>query len=89
MPDNDLIAETPKRHRMQLAKSEIYIGIAASNLLNDMGKPYNDGRAPEFEGDICRRYGLDLADIRRIADQIGNELETRAMRAGYEEAWVD
>lgn len=88
MPDERRIAETPKRRRMQLAKSEIYLGIAASHLITDLGKLYDDGRAPEFEGGICERYGLDLDDIRRIADQIGTELETRAMRAGYEDAWL-
>lgn len=41
------------------------------------------------ETDIARRYDLTGADLGRLWRQVASELENRAVKSGYEEAWVD
>lgn len=37
---------------------------------------------------LCRVYQLSAGDLAKVLTEIGGELEVRAMRAGYEDAWV-
>jgi hypothetical protein len=95
MIDPDRIQATPKRERSRLAKAELWMAVACSHAVSDPGKDIDErGRSihdPTYlapEGEIMLRYGLAPADIQRIMQQIGDELENRAMRAGYEDAWL-
>jgi hypothetical protein len=93
MPPSDAvraerIAATPKRTRNRLCKAEMWLAIAASHAVNDMGQPDYRGDVPAFEQDLIDRYGVTLADLQRFARQIGDELEHRALRAGYEDALI-
>lgn len=92
----DRIAETPKRKRMQLAKSELWLLVANSHAVTSLGEGLNEdgyatmqrGYLPP-DGAIMHRYGLTPEDIQRLAAQIGAELETKAIRAGFEDHWQD
>ena len=94
MRDEIRIAATPKRKRNQLAKAELWMMVAASHAVLDLGKDMDEWGAnlvtgqmvPEAE--IMNRYGLSPEDMRRLANQIGDEIETRATHAGYDDAWI-
>lgn len=83
------IRETPKVVRKRLAKSEMWLAIAASHAVNAIGTPAYDGKDLPFDADLMKRYGLSREDLHKLGQQIAAELETRAMRLGYEDAWID
>jgi hypothetical protein len=87
----------PKAYRMKLAKSEVILEIAcwAQSHANDAGdrpnartRPFDEWPNDDPERVIARRYGLKGTDLAKIWDQLADEFERRALRTGYEEAWV-
>lgn len=87
----------PKPRRMKLAKSELLVLLAAKTLDWERSitnhpasgtKPFEDWDNDDPFRDIARRYGLIGNDLGRILHQLGDELERRAERAGYGEAWL-
>jgi hypothetical protein len=82
------IAATPKRTRNKLCKAELWLSVAASHAVNDLGTLAANGEIPEFEQGLIDRYGVTPADIQRFGREISDELERRALRAGYEDALI-
>lgn len=78
-----------KRERLRLAKAEMWLAVAASHAVSDLGTPNAKGEPFGLEADLIRKYGLSMADLRRLGGQIGDELERRAERAGIDQAWPD
>jgi len=89
-------AVTPKQQRTRLAKAELWLSLAvvaqgwADNLRGE-----NKGLLPveQWPADdplltLARRYNLTVEDIARLAEQLGRETANRAIRVGYEEAWL-
>lgn len=88
---------TPKRRRAQLAKSELWLAAAvwaerhAASCANEPGCrtiPIEEWSDDDPEKTIARTYGLSGADLAKIWRQMAQELENKAMRAGYDDAWV-
>lgn len=88
---------TPKRRRRQLAKSELWIEAAcwaqshANSCADKPGCgtiPFDEWQPDDREKDIARRYGLTGKDLAKVWEEMAEELENRAMRAGYDDAWV-
>ncbi len=78
--DEELIAGTPKPKRRRLAKAELLMVLACA------AEHFADySTHTERIGAV---YGLSEADVDTELRQIADELERRAMRAGFEEAWV-
>jgi hypothetical protein len=75
----ETIDDTPRRRRQRLAKAELWMTLAGAAADLD-----------EYSSQtirIARTYGLADADVKRLCGQIAQELENRALRAGYEETW--
>lgn len=86
-----------KPYRRQLAKSELIMCLAVKTLewqrdVTDDPRsptiPFEDWTDDDPFRDIALRYRLSGQDLGRILHELGDELEARAMRAGYEEAWI-
>ncbi len=80
-----------KRTRTRLAKAELWLQLAttAENwagycALGLDGDPPDDPLVR-----LARTYDLTAADLGRLLSRMGAELETRALRAGYDETWDD
>jgi hypothetical protein len=88
--------QAPKRQRARLAKAELLLHLACTaerwrREVTDEEPgtlPFADWPPDDPLVELCRRYALAPADLARLLDQIGQEVESRALRAGYEEAWV-
>lgn len=87
---------TPKRERKRLAKAELWLLLAIKAQKWSSECVGADGSRPMSEwGDddpmvtLCRTYDLTAADLSRLLTTMGDELERRALRAGYEDAWVE
>jgi hypothetical protein len=89
---------TPKRQRTRLAKSELWLLLAmkAQEWADDIAKstrpdagitPFERWGAEDVFVDLATRYGLSPADLARLLTACANELENRAERSGYGEAW--
>lgn len=78
----------PKRTRTRLAKAEMWMAVAASYAVQDLGKPSLDPQDESLADQLREKYGLSQADMDRLAEQIGDELEKRAVRAGYGDVWL-
>lgn len=91
----------PKRRRTKLAKSELWLALAATaqRWSDEVGDKPGTGTLPFAQwgtapGDmdpfheLCQRYDLSAADLSRILEHIAEQLENRALRNGYDEAWV-
>jgi hypothetical protein len=86
----------PKAERKRLAKSELLLNAAVTvqRWANDLtGKnptaPFSEWGEDDPFVSLCRRYDLTPADLAKIAEGLAEQLEARAIRAGYEEAWVE
>lgn len=86
-----------KARRMQLAKSELWLAAAvwaqrhADSCADKPGcgtKPFDEWHPDDPEVTIARRYGLTGGDLGKAWEALAAELEARAMRAGYDDAWV-
>lgn len=91
-------ADYPKRHRARLAKAELWMMFATSvegwrdSVLDRPGCgtiPFAQWPADDPIVDLARRYGLTADDLARLLASIGDQVETRAMNAGYADAWID
>lgn len=85
---------TRKRERCQLAKAELLLQLAVTaqrwtDELRDKngGLPVAEWPADDPFITLCRTYRLDPADLGAVAEQIADELEQRAIRAGYDRGW--
>lgn len=88
---------TPKRERVRLARSELLVQLATTaerwrkELLHEEGcgtiSPEEWGGDDPFV-QLARAYDLSYADLARICDKLGDDFERRALRSGYEEAWL-
>jgi hypothetical protein len=82
----------PKRERRQLAKAELLVHLAmtAERWSNDLTGTDTVCRPVAEWGDddpfvvLCRTYDLTPAELARICHGIGDEIEARAIRAGYD-----
>lgn len=86
-----------KTRRMQLAKSELWLAAAvwaqshADSCADKPGCgtiPFEQYPADDPERQLARTYGLTGLDLAKAWEQLAAELEARAMRAGYDDAWV-
>lgn len=88
-------AATPKAERRRLAKAELLLALActAQRWANEVTD--QDGRCRPFAEwppddplrTLCRTYDLRPADLGRVLTEIADEVERRAMRAGYDDHW--
>jgi len=81
-----------KRQRQRLAKAELLMALASTaerwkrELSGDGGGlPPAEWPAADPFVTLCRLYRLAPADLARLCHQIGGELESRSLRAGYDE----
>lgn len=90
--------DTPKRERMRLAKAELLLWLAvkaadwAGQVDDRPGaptRPFAEWSPDDPFRKMAETYALTGADLGRILDRIGDELERRAERAGYAETWTD
>lgn len=85
-----------KRERSRLAKAELWMHAAAwaenhARQVEGSGAgmlPFDQWPEDDPMRQLCITYALTPADVARLLRSIGAELENRAMRAGYEQAWV-
>lgn len=86
----------PKRERMRLAKAELLAHLASTaegwraDLLHERPawcSPPEEWPAEEPLVTLARTYDLSFPDLARICDALGDELEARAIRAGYDDHW--
>ncbi len=90
------VARTPKRERLRLAKAELLLDIAIQTQKLAEGCGDRSTRHTPFAKwadhdpirQIALAYGLSGKDLDKILTKIAGELEARAMRSGYEEAWI-
>lgn len=75
-----VIAETSKTRRKRLAKAELLVQLAC------VAEHLSDYSSETMR--VAATYGLTQDDIDAVLHKIGDELENRAMRAGFDEAWV-
>lgn len=91
------LGEAPKRRRVQLAKSEVWMFLAttAQRWADDVadrggGRPFagweKEGEVDPFH-ELGRIYGLDQTDLAKLIEDQAAQLEYRAIRAGFEETW--
>lgn len=90
-----------KSVRTRLARSELLLFLAveaeewrrAVENRHPSYKPFEEWSNEPDEEDslakLARVYDLTGADLGKILGGLGDELERRAMRAGYDEAWVE
>jgi hypothetical protein len=90
----------PKRERRRLARAELLLHLAVTverwgKTLVEAGTGEGAARNPSVEewgrddplGALCRTYGLSPADLAQECHRLGDEMEKRALRAGYAEHW--
>lgn len=88
--------KVPKAERKRLAKAELLLDVAITvqRWADDLsGKndtaPFSEWGEDDTFVRLCRVYGLTPADLSKIAEGIADQLEGRAERAGYADAWID
>lgn len=87
--------EASKRARMRLAKAELIAQLAMttecwrSNLLHEKPDvlPPEDWAPDDPFVVLARTYDLPFADLAKLCNLLGDDLEARAIRAGYDEHW--
>lgn len=93
-----------ERSRLAKAELLMVLAVKAEQWASDID-PARIGQTPadrgllpfeewdKYEPDVFRslakRYGLDQHDLGRLLTSIGDELENRAIRAGFDEHWED
>lgn len=88
---------TGKRRRSKLAKAELWMSLAVTaegwadqiDGADPATKPLDEWPADDLFVTLCRTYKLSPADLARLCRQIGQEVENRALNAGYDEIHVD
>jgi hypothetical protein len=91
------VRSVPKHERKRLAKAELLIFLAmkadewakAVSDADDKTTPFGTWPDNEPFMDLALRYCLSGADLGKILDSLGGDLENRAERCGYSDAWVD
>lgn len=91
-----MFKRTPKHRRRQLAKSELWLAAAvwaqrwADSCRNESTetRPFEEWGEDDRMHQLCKTYGLSGPDLAKVWEEIAAELERRAMRAGYDDAWV-
>lgn len=86
-----------KAARMRLLKAELLIELASVTLrwANDVSDadtktiPFAEWPHDDPLRKLADTYDLTGDDLAKILNQLGDELENRADRAGYDEAWRD
>lgn len=87
---------TPKSRRRQLAKSEflLLLGVTVDRWRREV-TDNEPGCLPfaQWPGDdpmrsLAHTYDLTPTDLAKVLSELGTEMETRAMRAGYEDTWA-
>lgn len=88
-----------KRERMRLARSELLVALAVktlewqydldgTNAARGKVLPFDQWPPDDPFRDMCARYNLAPTDLAKLLDGLGQQLEDRAERTGYEEAWL-
>lgn len=90
---------TPKRERVRLARAELLVHLATTlerwrgDLLREGNQngalPPDEWPADDPFVSLARTYGLSWKDLARICDGLGDDLERRAIRTGYDDHWDD
>lgn len=85
---------TRKRERTRLAKAELWMLLAstAERWANDLAgngpvRPFEEWGDDDPMVAVARRYQLTPADLARLMGSIADQVETRALKAGFEEHW--
>jgi hypothetical protein len=84
-----------KRERARLARAELWMYLASvaemhrKRLLDEDPHtlPVAQWAADDHEVQLCRLYGLRPADLAKLWNELGEALEQRAIRGGYDEHW--
>lgn len=87
---------TPKRERVRLAKSELLIHLSdvASQLAQEVTAdcpstiPFDQWPTDDPLRDMAGRYDLKGPDLGKVLQQLADDLCNRALRCGYDDAWV-
>jgi hypothetical protein len=88
----------PKRERTRRARAEVWMLLAgtAQRWADDIAGQSGPGVRPFAKwGDddpmvvLGHRYGLKPTELARLVESLANQLETRAMKTGYADAWID
>lgn len=85
--------DMPKRARARLAKAELLVMLAVKAeewkqmLAGTAGGCLPPDQWPDDDPfiELCRTYQLTPADLSRLCNQLGEDLEHRAIRVGYDE----
>lgn len=87
------IPRTPKRERMQLAKSELWVDLSVT--IGEWIRETESTRDDVFDSDeswpisdIAKRYELTRRDMVKLLDLLAAQCERAADRAGYDRAWI-
>jgi hypothetical protein len=88
--------KTPKRQRRRLARAELLMQLAttAERWSREVAgtepgcRPIAEWGEADPMVTICRTYDLTAADVARVLTELAEQLENRALRGGYEEAWT-
>lgn len=89
------VSGAAKRDRMRLAKAELLMHLAVTALSWQRqcenaapgALPFEDWPPSDPFVALARTYGLTRHDLARLLDRIGDELEGRALRGGYDDHW--
>src|SRR4051794_20114568 len=89
---------TDKREKTRLVKAELWLHLAVTSQAwaNMVGgsdprcRPFeeweNEGTEDPFHT-LCRTYDLTPKELSRIIQSVSDQLETKALAAGYEHHW--
>lgn len=77
--ERESVMAVPKRKRTRLAQSEIWLLLSCvTAVITDYSTP----------AEVIRiRYGLSEVDFKRLLERMADQLETKAMNCGYDDAW--
>lgn len=84
------VATFAKSARKRLAKAELMMHLAVTanrwkSELQGSGRPVSEWSADDPLVTLCRTYQLAPAELAEVCDKIGDELEGRALRGGYDD----
>jgi hypothetical protein len=91
-------ADYSKRERTRLAKAEVWMQLATTaqrwsdevaNAPTARTIPFAKWPADDPRVELAARYGLSAADLAKLLASVADQVETKAMAAGYEETWDD